>query len=136
MRLTCSSSIRSRLAIRHAWQIIITVSCWVFQAASVVLNVFLLGAVSGAAWARFGVWIAATLVVFLFYGLPSSYLHSRSRCHSPIYAAEAAELSTACKLRQCSARKESHSPVSVGPTSGMPETRLVLQIQDIARRCH
>ena len=58
------------------------------QAASVVLNVFLLGAVSGTAWARFGVWIAATLVVFFFYSLPSSYLHSRSRCHSPIYAAE------------------------------------------------
>lgn len=53
-----------------------------------VLNVFLLGAVSGTAWARFGVWIAATLVVFLFYSLPSSYLHSRSRCHSPTYAAE------------------------------------------------
>lgn len=88
MRLTCSPSSRSRLASRHAWHIIIAVSCWVFQAASVVLNVFLLGAVSGTAWARFGVWIAATLVVFFFYSLPSSYLHSRSRCHSAIYAAE------------------------------------------------
>ena len=44
-----------------------------------VLNIFLLGAVSRTAWARFGWWIAATLVVFLFYSLPSSYLHSRSR---------------------------------------------------------
>ena len=32
------------------------------QAASVVLNVFLLGAVSRTAWGRFGWWIAATLV--------------------------------------------------------------------------
>ncbi len=49
------------------------------QAASVVLNVFLLGAVSRTAWGRFGWWIAATMVVFFFYSLPSSYLHSRSR---------------------------------------------------------
>lgn len=49
------------------------------QAASVVLNVFLLGAVSKTAWARFGIWIAATLVVYFLYSLPSSFLHSRSR---------------------------------------------------------
>ena len=49
------------------------------QAASIVLNVFLLGSVSETAWARFGIWIAATLVVFFLYSLPSSYTHSRSR---------------------------------------------------------
>ncbi|CAK0786283.1 hypothetical protein CVIRNUC_009496 [Coccomyxa viridis] len=51
---------------------------WV-PAASIVLNVFLLGSVSETAWARFGIWIAATLVVFFLYSLPSSYAHSRSR---------------------------------------------------------
>ena len=44
-----------------------------------MLNVFLLGSVSETAWARFGIWIAATLVVFFLYSLPSSYAHSRSR---------------------------------------------------------
>ncbi len=48
-------------------------------AASVVLNVFLLGSVTGAAWARFGVWVGGTLVVFLLYGLPASYAHHTSR---------------------------------------------------------
>jgi APA family basic amino acid/polyamine antiporter len=48
-------------------------------AASVVLNTFLLGSVSAAAWARFTVWVAATLVVFLLYGLPASYAHHTSR---------------------------------------------------------
>ena len=44
-----------------------------------MLNVFLLGSVSRTAWARFGIWIAATLVVFFLYSLPSSYAHSLLR---------------------------------------------------------
>lgn len=51
---------------------------WV-PAASLVLNTFLLGSVSTAAWARFGVWVAATLVVYLLYSLPASYAHHTSR---------------------------------------------------------
>lgn len=56
---------------------------WV-PSASLVLNTFLLGSVSSAAWARFGVWLAATLVVYLVYSLPASYAHHTSRwAHSP-----------------------------------------------------
>ncbi|CAL8464071.1 g3606 [Coccomyxa elongata] len=51
---------------------------WV-PAASLVLNTFLLGSVSAAAWARFGVWVAGTLAVYLLYSLPASYAHHTSR---------------------------------------------------------
>lgn len=48
-------------------------------AASVVLNIFLLGSVTGAAWARFAVWVAGALVVYAVYSLPASYAHHTSR---------------------------------------------------------
>ncbi|EIE24778.1 amino acid transporter [Coccomyxa subellipsoidea C-169] len=51
---------------------------WV-PAASLVLNTFLLGSISAAAWARFGVWLAGTLVVYFVYSLPASYAHHTSR---------------------------------------------------------
>ncbi len=51
---------------------------WV-PAASLVLNTFLLGSISAAAWARFVVWLAGTLVVYFVYSLPASYAHHTSR---------------------------------------------------------
>ena len=52
---------------------------WV-AAASVVLNVFLLGSVSAQSWRLFAVWAAATLAFYLLYSLPASYAHSSERC--------------------------------------------------------
>ena len=52
---------------------------WV-AAASVVLNLFLLGSVSAHSWRLFALWVAATLVFYVLYSLPASYAHSSERC--------------------------------------------------------
>jgi hypothetical protein len=56
---------------------------WV-AAASVLLNVFLLGSVKAASWRLFAAWVAATLAFYLAYSMPASYAHhALERCGPP-----------------------------------------------------
>ena len=56
---------------------------WV-AAASVLLNVFLLGSVKAASWRLFAAWVAATLAFYLAYSMPASYAHhALERCAHP-----------------------------------------------------
>lgn len=62
---------------------------WV-PAASVVLNLFLLGSVSGQSWRLFAIWVAGTLVVYFLYSLPASYAHSNERCAAQLFPSQEA----------------------------------------------